>query len=237
MNRLCTICARGGSKGVPNKNIRPLAGKPLIVHSIEQAKASGLFTAVAVSSDSPQILEAARAGGADILIARPAELATDTAAKLPAIRHAVLEAEKRLGVVHDILVDLAATSPIRLPEDIIGAVELAERGGANNVITAAPARNSPYYSLVEVAADGVARLSKPPPGTLARRQDAPPCFDMNGSIYVWRREPFLTAPFIFGPQTRLFEMPRERSVDIDDEFDFAIAAMLASHLPLKVRVR
>ncbi|MDX2224015.1 MAG: acylneuraminate cytidylyltransferase family protein [Rhodospirillaceae bacterium] len=237
MKRLCTICARGGSKGVPDKNIRPLAGKPLIVHSIEQAKATGLFTAVAVSSDSPKILEVARAGGADMVILRPAELATDTAAKLPAIRHAVLEAERRLNLVHDILVDLAATSPIRLPEDIIGAVDLVETGPANNVITASPARNSPYYSLVELDDAGVARLSKPPVDALTRRQNAPPCFDMNGSIYVWRREPFLSAPFIFGPATRLFQMPRERSVDIDEEFDFAIAAMLASHLPQKIRIR
>lgn len=90
MKRLCTICARGGSKGVNKKNIRPLMGKPLIAYSLEQARASGLFDLIAVSSDAQEILDAARNHGADLLIERPAELASDTAAKLPAIRHAVL---------------------------------------------------------------------------------------------------------------------------------------------------
>src|SRR6188474_827168 len=92
--RLCTICARGGSKGVKGKNVRPLLGKPMIVHSIEQARASGLFAALAVSSDSPEILAIARDNGVEHLVERPAELATDQAAKLPVIRHAVLEVER-----------------------------------------------------------------------------------------------------------------------------------------------
>ncbi|MCB2106478.1 MAG: acylneuraminate cytidylyltransferase family protein [Rhodobacteraceae bacterium] len=235
MKRLCTICARGGSKGVPDKNILPLARKPLIAHSIEQAHASGLFTAVAVSSDSRDILEAARVAGAEVLIVRPGEMAGDTAPKLPVIRHAVLEAEKRLGIEHEILVDLAVTSPIRLPEDIAGAVDLVENGGAGNVITGSPSRCPPYYSLVEIDAGGVARLSKPldPPPT--RRQDVPACFDMNGSVYVWRRHPFVVAPYLFDDNTRLYEMPRERSVDIDAEFDFAIAEMLLTRLPPRRR--
>lgn len=226
MKRLCTICARGGSKGLPGKNIRPLAGRPLITHSIAQAKASGLFTAIAVSSDAEDILSAAKAAGADLLIHRPVELATDDAAKVPAIRHAVLEAERTLGVVHDVLVDLAATSPTRSVEDIAGAVALLEASGAANVITGSPARCSPYYSLVEQDSAGVVRLSKAPPAGLTRRQDAPESFDMNGSIYVWRREPFMTAPYIFGDNTRLYVMPRERSVDIDDELDFRMAELV-----------
>src|SRR5687768_5637382 len=110
MKRVCTICARGGSKGVAGKNLRPLLGRPLIAHSIEQARATGLFEAVAVSSDSAEILEAARAVGADHAIVRPAELATDQAAKLPAIRHALLEVERLRGEAFDVLVDLDATS-------------------------------------------------------------------------------------------------------------------------------
>ena len=111
---LCTICARGGSKGVPGKNIRPIAGKPLIAHSIDQAKRTGLFAAVAVSSDSEEIIETASAWGADLVIRRPEEMATDRAGKLPAIRHAALTAEERLGRKLDILVDLDCTSPLRL---------------------------------------------------------------------------------------------------------------------------
>lgn len=226
MIRLCTICARGGSKGVKGKNIRPLMGRPLIAHSIAQAKITGLFTAIAVSSDSPEILDAACEAGADLLIARPDELASDTAAKAPAICHAVLEAERLLGFEADVLVDLDATSPLRLPEDIAGAVKLLEDTGATSVITGAPARRSPYFNLVELDGEGVVRLSKPTDPPITRRQDAPRCFDMNASIYVWRRRPFIERPAVFYDDTRLFEMPEDRSVDIDSELDFEIVRLL-----------
>ena len=225
MTRLCTICARGGSKGVPGKNIRPLAGKPLIAHSIAQARACGLFGLVAVSSDAAEILETARRWGADLVIERPAVLASDSAGKLPAIRHAWLAVEEQTGARFDTLVDLDCTSPLRLPEDIAGVVRLLEESGAANVITGAPAHRSPYFNLVEVE-DGVARLSKPLPHPVLRRQDAPACYDMNASIYAWTREPFLGAPFVFGPTTRLYEMPRARSLDIDEEDDFTMVELL-----------
>jgi N-acylneuraminate cytidylyltransferase/CMP-N,N'-diacetyllegionaminic acid synthase len=220
MKRLCTICARGGSKGVKNKNIRELCGKPLIAHSIEQARASGLFELIAVSSDSPEILDAARQAGADLLIERPAMMATDTAAKVPAIRHCVQSAEAQSGQRYDTLVDLDATSPLRLPEDIVGAVRLLEDKGLSNVITAAPARRSPYFNLVELDAAGVVRLSKPLPAQIVRRQDAPAAYDMNASIYVWQHDALFMEPSIFREDTGLFAMPEERSIDIDSPLDF-----------------
>lgn len=226
MRRLCTICARGGSKGVKGKNIRMLMGRPLIAHTINQAKETGLFEAVAVSSDSEVILEAARAAGADLLITRPDEMASDTADKAPAIRHALLEAERLLGHAVDVLVDLDATSPLRLPEDIAGAVRLLEEGSATNVITGAPARRSPYFNLVEEDGAGIARLSKPTDPPVTRRQDAPRCFDMNASIYVWRRDAFVERPAVFYDDTKLYEMPEDRSVDIDSELDFEIVRLL-----------
>ncbi len=129
LKRLCTICARGGSKGVRNKNIREMAGKPLIAYTIEQAQTSELFDLVAVSSDSVEILQVARKYGADLLVERPPELATDAIGKLPAIRHCVDEAERMSGKRFDTLVDLDVTSPLRLPEDIQGAVDLLETRG------------------------------------------------------------------------------------------------------------
>ena len=227
MKRLCTICARGGSKGVPGKNIRMLAGKPLIAHSIAQAKASGLFAQVAVSSDSAAILDTAREWGADLTITRPLVLATDTAGKLPAIQHAWQAVEDLTGETYSVLVDLDCTAPLRLPADIIGAVRLLEETGAHNVITGAPAHRSPYFNLVEVT-DGVVHLSKTLAHPVLRRQDAPACYDQNASIYVWRREPFWSEPFDFDATTRLFEMPRERSQDIDEDIDFAIVELLWS---------
>jgi N-acylneuraminate cytidylyltransferase/CMP-N,N'-diacetyllegionaminic acid synthase len=226
MALLCTICARGGSKGIPGKNILPLLGKPLIVHSIDQARASGLFTAVAVSSDSGEILDVAREFGADLLIERPAELATDAAGKLPAIRHAILAAEAALDRRFEISVDLDCTAPLRLPADITGAVDLLVASGAACVVTGTPARKSPSFNLVEVDPSGGVAVAKPLDPPPLRRQDAPRCYDMNASIYVWRRDPFIARPFVLGPDTRLFVMPRERSLDIDEPLDFEIVEML-----------
>lgn len=221
--RICTICARGGSKGVPGKNIRPLLGKPLIAWSIEQARDSGLFDIIAISSDSAEILDAGGAAGADLLVERPPELATDTVSSLPAMEHCMRAAEAALERECDVLVALQPTSPTRLPEDIVGAVALLEASGAENVITGQPSRASPYFSLVERGADGTVRLSKTLDRPVVRRQDAPECFDMNGSIYAWRREAFVSGPAVFFPTTLIYVMPAERSVDIDEEFDFALA--------------
>lgn len=224
--RLCTICARGGSKGVKGKNLRELLGKPLIAHSIEQAKFSGLFECVAVSSDSDEILKAAERFGADLLISRPDEMASDTAAKLPAIRHCVAEVERRLGTRFETLVDLDATSPLRIPEDIVGSVRLLEKEGVANIITGAPARRSPYFNLVEVGTDNVVRLSKVPEKAIVRRQDAPKCYDMNASIYVWQHDSLFVEHAIFQPNTLLYVMPEDRSIDIDSELDFKFVEFL-----------
>lgn len=228
MRRICTICARGGSKGVKGKNVRPLLGKPLIAHSIEQARASGLFEVIAVSSDSDHILEIAKEWGADYLIKRPDELATDQAAKLPAIRHCMAEVERLMGDYFETLVDLDATSPLRSVEDIHNAVVLLEESGADNVISAMPSRRSPYFNLVELDADGIVGLSKPLKSAVVRRQDAPKCYDMNASIYVWKRQVFLTTDSIFNGNTKLYVMPEERSIDIDSELDFRFVEYVMS---------
>jgi len=226
MRRLCTICARGGSKGVKGKNIRPLLGKPLIAHSIEQAMASGLFEAIAVSSDSDLILDISREWGVDYLIKRPDELATDQAAKLPVIRHCVAEVERKIDSNFEVVVDLDATSPLRSVEDIHKAVALLEESGAGNVITAMPSRRSPYFNLIELNANGVAELSKPLKTAIVRRQDAPKCYDMNASIYVWKRQVLFASDTIFNEDTRLYVMPEERSIDIDSELDFKFVEFL-----------
>lgn len=225
--RICTICARGGSKGVQNKNIRLLLGKPLIAHSIEQALASGLFAAVAVSSDSEPILAAAAEAGATHLVRRPDELATDTAPKIPVMQHCVVRVEEAKGAACEVVVDLDATAPLRSVADIEAAVELLESRGISNVITAMPSRRSPYFNLVEVDAAGVVRLSKPLASAVARRQDAPACFDMNASIYAWRRDALMGATSVFLADTGLYVMPEERSIDIDSEVDFALVELLA----------
>lgn len=225
MKRICTICARQGSKGLPGKNIRPLLGKPMLLYSIEMAQESGLFDRIAVSSDGPDILALARAAGVTDIVERPTEMATDLAAKCPAIRHALLTVEERHGENFDVQVDLAVTSPLRLADDIRGAVALLENTRVSSVITGTLARHSPYFSLVEEAADGSVALSKKA-ADIVRRQDAPRTFDMDGSIYVWDTAAFRTDPKVFYPDTRLYMMPEERSQDVDTEIDFAIVEML-----------
>lgn len=224
MKRLCTICARGGSKSVPGKNIKPLLGKPLIAWTIEQARETGLFDLIAVSSDDPLILETARRAGADLLIQRPSNLASDLAPKVPTIEHAVRSAEQQTGIKFDTLVDLDATSPLRLPEDIVGAVKMLEDSIRPNIVTGCPSRRSPFFNMVETDDAGHVSLSKP--GTAKRRQDVPPSFDMNASIYVWHRDAFLSDPQVFYPHTGIYVMPEERSHDIDNPLDFRIVEMI-----------
>ena len=231
--RLCTICIRGGSKGVKGKNVRLLAGKPLFVHSIEQARATSLFDAVCVSSDSEQILDLARQFGIDHAVRRPDELATDTAPKLPVIRHCVETVEKERDTQYDVLVDLDATSPLRQAGDIAAVVELLKQDGVDNVITGTAARRSPYFNMVEVGADGGVRLSKPITPPPARRQDVPQCYDMNASIYGWKRAGLWSESGLFGPRTRLHVMPEERSIDIDSELDWQIVEFLFARNQVK----
>ncbi|MGE7999182.1 cytidylyltransferase domain-containing protein [Lysinibacillus sp. NPDC093190] len=228
MIRICTICARGGSKGVKNKNLRGLLGKPLIAHSILQAKKSNLFDVIAVSSDSDEILQVAKEFGVDYVVKRPDKLATDTAAKLPVIQHCVQQIEKLSNLKFDTITDIDATSPLRTIEDLQNAVSMLElHDNATNLITAAPARRSPYFNLVEKGKDGYVGLSKPLENTVVRRQDAPKTYDMNASIYVWNRKSFFNAISVFTDNTILYVMPEGRSQDIDSELDFEIVELLA----------
>lgn len=221
MKRLAVICARGGSKGIEGKNLRMLAGKPLVAHTVEQACASGIFDWVAISSDNHLILAAGTAAGADFAIERPAALASDMAAKVPAIRHCAIEVEKLTGTVIDTIVDLDATSPLRSLDDIRGAVAKLEQSSADNLVTGMPARRSPYFNLVEQQPDGTVILAKMPETPIMRRQDAPKCFDLNASIFCWKRTALIDGGnSALANDTILFEMPEERSIDIDSEMDF-----------------
>lgn len=225
---ICTICARGGSQGVKNKNIRDLLGKPLIAHSIDTAMATGLFRHIVVSTDSDEIAEVATRFGAEVFFKRPPELASDTAAKLPVIRHALIESERHYGHKFSALVDLDATSPLRRAEDVIGAWQLFCQGDYGNVITAMPSRKSPYFNMVELGQNGRVHLSKRLEQPVVRRQDAPRCYDMNASIYIWNRDTLLSEDRVVADNTGLFIMPEDRSIDIDTENDFLFVEFLAS---------
>lgn len=226
MKRLCTICARGGSEGVPNKNVRMIAGKPLIAHTIIQAKKSELFEMVAVNSDSTKILDVAQKYEVDYLIKRPEELASNTSAKLPAIQFGVRSVEEQSGIIFDTIVDLDVTAPIRTIKDIQGAVFLQESKGNSNVITAVSARKSPYFNQIELDIKGKIKLTKPLDVTIMCRQDAPKVYDTNASIYVWNRDALFQYPTVINEETLLYEMAEETAFDIDSELDFELVEFL-----------
>lgn len=220
---IVTICARGGSAGVPGKNIRPLCGKPLIGWTIEQAFASKIADQVFVSTDSEDIAHVARSFGAQVPFLRPAELATSTAGKLPVIQHLVEFVEEHFGSVQTI-VDLDPTSPLRNLDDIQTCFSLLD-ADADVVITGYEADKNPYFNMVELKANGFYERVCLPGHEVLGRQSAPKVFAMNASIYVWHRHS-ISSSLWDSPKIKLHVMPRERSVDIDHEIDFDLVALL-----------
>ncbi len=223
---LCTICARGGSKGVKNKNIKELNGKPLIAYTIEQAKASELFEHIVISTDDNKIARVSKEYGAEVFFKRDPKLASDTAGKLDVIKDAFSRSEKYYHQTFDYLVDLDATAPLRSVEDITKAFEHFIKNDNDNLITAMPSRRSPYFNLIEVDQDGKVYLSKTLEGGVVRRQDAPKSYDMNASIYIWKRDILLNSDTLFLENTGLYVMPEERSIDIDTELDYKFVEFL-----------
>ncbi|MCT7519012.1 acylneuraminate cytidylyltransferase family protein [Aliarcobacter cryaerophilus] len=225
-NILCTICARGGSKGVKNKNIKELNGKPLIAYTIEQAKASGLFEHIVISTDSDDIANIAKQYGAEVFFKRSEEMASDTAGKLDVIKDAFKRSEEYYSRTFDYLIDLDATAPLRSVDDIISSFKQFKENNNDNLITAMPSRRSPYFNLVEQDKDGKVYLSKKLDSAVVRRQDAPKSYDMNASIYIWKRDIILNENSLFLEKTGLYVMPEERSIDIDNELDFKFVEFL-----------
>ena len=217
MKIVAIICARGGSKGVPGKNIRLLCGKPLIVHTIEVAMKCKLIERVIVSTEAPEIAKVARVSGAEVPFLRPKELASDNAPKLPVLKHAIHFLESPLKYVPDIIVDLDPTSPLRTEKDIENCIRMVEEG-ADNVFSVTEARRNPYFNMVEIINDKV-QLVKKPARPVSGRQEAPKVYDMNASIYVWKRDALMNNDSIFLERTKVYIMPNW-ALDIDNETDF-----------------
>ncbi|MES2413228.1 MAG: acylneuraminate cytidylyltransferase family protein [Pseudomonadota bacterium] len=222
--KIVSICARGGSAGVPGKNIRPVLGKPLIAWTIEQALSCGLADRVIVSTDSQDIAAVARACGAEVPFLRPAELATAQAAKLPVIQHMVDWVEGSSGRAVETIIDLDPTSPLRLISDILACTALLDEQ-TDLVITGYESDKNPYFNMVERDPQGYAGLVCKPASEVFGRQSAPKVYAMNASIYVWRRSS-LTGSLWSSSRVRLYEMPRERSIDIDHPVDFDLVELL-----------
>lgn len=221
MKILATIAARGGSKGVKNKNIRELCGKPLIAYTIEQALKWGKASKVLVSTDSLEIAETAKRFGAEAPFLRPAELSTDTAPKVPVIRHAWREAEKLYGETYDLVLDLDATAPLRQIADIEAAASTAVKKQSSTLFSVVPAHKNPYFNMVELDPSGYAMLCKKLGKSVKCRQDAPKVYDMNASIYVYSREFLLSDSLtVLTDKSVVHVMDELSGVDIDREVDF-----------------
>lgn len=218
------IFARGGSKGIPRKNIKLLGGRPLIGWSIDTALRCTSIDRVIVSTDDQEIADVARSHGAEVPFIRPKELAEDTSAEWYAWRHAVefIEAE---GTKFEIFVSLPATSPLRSVDDVERCIaELDEE--TDVVVTVKNAERSPYFNMVSVDEFGFSHLVITPEKLVTRRQDAPCVYDMTTVCYVTRPEFILNNDGVFNGNVRSVIIPAARAIDIDNPIDFKLAELL-----------
>lgn len=225
MLSLGVIPARGGSKGVPRKNIRELAGRPLLAYTIEAALASKLLTRVVLSTDDDEIATVGARLGVNAPFRRPAELATDSAKAIPVLEHALRFVEDEEKRTYDAVLMLQPTTPFRTTEDIDGALSLLATSGADSVISVVDVAGHHPARMKYLEGD---RLIDPPFCEACEnqpRQELRPMFLRNGGIYATRRE-VLLAGSLKGRDCRAWVMPASRSVNIDDELDFRYAAWL-----------
>lgn len=219
------IGVRQGSKGVPGKNFRTICGKPLIDWSLDQLLAHPGVDRVVVSTDDPQIYAHALARGTLAIGLRPDHLATDTAGKWGVWQHALAASEALTGPVTAFL-DLDATSPLRLPQDITDALALFADQRPDMVMSCCEARKNPYFNLVEPDASGALHVSKPLPGGVVARQQAPTVYEHAASTYVVDPAYLKRAAKLFEGRVIPYLMPPERCIDIDTEFDFKLVEWL-----------
>jgi len=224
---VAAICARGGSKGVPRKNIRALNGRPLIAYAIEQALACEVIDRVVVSTDDNEIAATAREYGAEVPFMRPPEMARDNSPKWPVFQHLITTLEEQSGNRIDVLADLDVSTPLREVEDIQGAIDALLFSQADVVITAYEADRNPYFTMVEAQGEYV-QLVKSAGKTIVRRQDAPEVYSLSGAVFAMRRDFIMSAEHWSSGKVKIFPMPRERAIDIDSELDFQFAEFLMS---------
>ncbi|HEC12896.1 MAG TPA: acylneuraminate cytidylyltransferase family protein [Acidiferrobacteraceae bacterium] len=215
------IPARGGSKGVPGKNTRVVAGKPLIAHAIDCGNRCPSIDSLIVSTDSQEIADVASYWGGEAPFIRPADLALDSSPMLPVMQHALKWVEEKSGNKVDLLVLLDPTAPLRKVEDVEGAIKLLRTSDACAVISGNQAHRNPYFNMVQRDGDYV-RLVASCNRSIDRRQDAPDVYDLNTVVWVYSRESLLVDAKRVPEKTGLYEIPVERSVDLDTEADFLL---------------
>lgn len=225
------IFARGGSKGLPHKNIRLLAGKPLIAYAIETAIASRLIDRVVVSTEDDEIAKIALQYGAEVPFMRPADLARDETPEWLAWQHAIRSIEETDKRKMGVFVSIPPTAPLRAVEDVDMCIRVLLESNADIVITVKQADRSPYFNMVSLAEDGSAQLVITPDRTIHRRQDAPRVYDMTTVAYAARADFVLDSCSAFEGNVKAVVVPAERALDIDTELDFRFAEFLLREAP------
>lgn len=227
MDAVGFIFARAGSKGVPGKNIRNFAGKPLIAWSIDHAKKVKRLRRIIVSTDSHEIARIALAHGAEVPFIRPEELALDDTPEWLAWQHAIRMVENEEGRLPNAIVSLPTTAPLRDPLDVENCLDEFSKGGADAIITVSEAYRNPWFNMVKNNPDGtVSLVNKPGERDVFRRQDAPTVYDMATVAYVADPKFILSHTSLFSGKLRAVEVPRERSIDLDSLYDFELAEFL-----------
>lgn len=229
MKTICVISARGGSRGLPGKNIRPMLGKPLIVWSIEQALAVKEIDRVVVSTDSEIIAEIARGAGAETPFIRPEYLSTSEAGKFGVFKHALDACEKHYNETYSLYVDLDCTSPLRDINDISACIAKfndRKQHGVGGIFSICEARKNPYFNLLETNEAGALKICKKLPGTVVRRQDAPAVYEHVASIYALSPHYIRSVDYLLDGYTEGYDIGSEKSLDVDSDFDFELIEYL-----------
>jgi CMP-N,N'-diacetyllegionaminic acid synthase len=225
MTIMAIIPARGGSKSIPRKNIKLLAGKPLIVYTIETALECRILDRVIVSTDDKEIATISKKHGAEVPFIRPRELALDSTPMLPVLQHAVSYMERNEKCHIDIVILLQPTAPFREVSDIENCIEKLKNEKADSVVTVCEAEHNPYFVMMKFQNDNLVpflKTEKP----MTRRQDAPKIYRLNGAVYAIRRDVLMDENKIFTNNTKAIIMPQERSIDLDRQLDFEFAEFL-----------
>ena len=223
---VCFIFARGGSKGLPNKNIRMLGDKPLIAHAIEVAKKIDRIERIIVSTDSIEIADVAQAHGAEVPFMRPTELSQDDSSEWLAWRHALQYLVDSTGHLPEAFISLPTTAPLRAQADVENCIDEFERHTPDVVITVSQAHRNPHFNMVVSDNNGEVGLVIKQNDAIQNRQLAPKVYDMTTVCYVAKSQFVMSSSSIFDGIVRKVEIPLERSIDVDTLSDFEIAEFL-----------
>ena len=228
MKKICFICFREGSKGLKNKNFKIINGLPLYKHTINQAIKSNIFDKIVISTDSKKIYKKYYMNkNTDIycFFIRPKRLSNDKARKLSVIQHALIKSESYFNCEFDIIFDLDVTSPLRNINDIKNALKIFLNKNSSNLFSVCLSHKNPYFNMVEVNNNKLKKV-KILKKEVYSRQNAPKVYDMNASIYIWKRSFLIKSNSIFTKKTSYYEMPQNRSIDIDSISDFKYVEFL-----------